>query len=216
MFCISLGTTDFEIARKVIMDAELAEIRLDLTHFNHEQIAELCKSGKPLIFTYRKSEFSDETTRIQALTSAIDHHAAWIDVDIDEDQSFITRLFQKLKDEKKTRLIISYHNFTHCPTNNVLYDVIIRATRFSPDLIKIACLSHGIRDNKRILSFNRDFKNMMAFCMGEKGKSTRAFSLLMGAPFAYIALPGESTAPGQMTREEMENMMMEINQRHSD
>jgi 3-dehydroquinate dehydratase-1 len=215
MYCISLGTKDFEIARKEILKAEMAEIRLDLTHFNQDQIVELCKLGKPLIFTFRKSEFSDETTRIQALSNAIDQQAAWIDVDIDEDQSFITTISQKIAATGNTRLILSYHNYNQCPTNTALYDVIIRATGFSPDLIKIACLSHGIRDNKRILSFNKDFSNIMAFCMGEIGKSTRAFSLLMGAPFAYVALKGESTAPGQMTVEEMEDMMMEISQRHS-
>lgn len=210
MFCISLGTHDFELAKKQIQKAEMAEVRLDLTRFSKEQIAELCKMNSSLIFTFRKNTSFTDEERIDALLTSIEKQAGWIDLDIDEETAFLERIFAKIKSSKHTKLIISYHNFEHCPTNEKLFDVILRAAKFSPDLIKIACLSHGIRDNKRILRFNTDFSNMLAFCMGSEGKSTRVLSLLMGAPFSYATLPGQQTAPGQMTIEEMEVMLNEF------
>ncbi|HRQ30746.1 MAG TPA: type I 3-dehydroquinate dehydratase [Saprospiraceae bacterium] len=213
MFCISLGTNDFELAKKHIQNAQMAEVRLDLTRFNKDQIAGLCKMNGSLIFTYRKNTSFTDEARIDALKTAIELQAGWIDLDIEEGSVFLDRIFAKIRGSKHTKLILSYHNFEHCPTNEKLYDVILSAAKYSPDLIKIACMSHGIRDNKRILRFNTDFSNVLAFCMGSEGKSTRALSLLIGAPFSYVALPDQQTAPGQMTIEEMEIMLNEFRQK---
>lgn len=207
MYCVSIGNQSFEEAKNIITGADMAEIRVDLCGFSLPEIAEFCRMDKPLIFTFRKNESTDDHTRLLALQTAIEHQAAWIDMDIDEDPVFFDQVVSSMNNRLQTKLIISYHNYENTPTNLKLFDIIIRAMEYSPELIKIACLSHGIRDNKRVLGLNQTFNSILAFCMGEKGKSTRAISLLLGAPFAYVALPGNETAPGQMTISEMDEML---------
>jgi len=198
---------EIEQAEKVIPGHEMAEIRLDLNRFGKDEILRLSRLNTPLIYTFRARQGVSDKERYEKLLFAMEHGAAWIDLDIENEESFINSLSKQIEAHRQCKLIISYHNFLRTPVNRDLYELILRAGAYKAHLIKIACLSHGERDNRRMLAFNRSFSNVLAFCMGEKGKSTRYRSLMAGAPFTYVCLRGHETAPGQMDRETMIEQM---------
>lgn len=207
MYCVSIKNPDINTAIQSIQDYELAEIRLDLTHFGKEEIKRLCESKTDLIFTYRSNHHESDTDRLDLLLYAIDNGASWIDLDIDKDWDSIDKIKEKILAQNKTKLILSYHNFDRVPTNQEIYEILIRAGSQEPQLIKLACYSNGHRDNKRMVAINSSFSNVLAFNMGEMGRFTRILCLLAGAPFTYVCLKDEQTAPGQMDRDTMKEIL---------
>jgi 3-dehydroquinate dehydratase type I len=207
MYCLSIGNGKLKTILELIQHYELAELRLDLNKFSKSDIKILCEKHKGLIFTFRPgNEFTDKI-RLEALSFAIRSGAAYIDVDINNKKTFINTLKEKIAESESTKLICSFHDYQYTPTNNVLFDHILKMGQAEADLMKVVCTSHGSRDNDRILSFNSSFKNMIAFNMGEDGKPTRALCLREGAPFTYVTTGLSSTAPGQMTKEEVEKFL---------
>lgn len=202
-FCLSVGIKDYERVIREIQKYEYAEIRMDLCGFTKDEITRLCKSHGKLIFTYRRQEGITELERIDYLSHAVASGAAFIDIDIRNNLPFRNQIKDLVELNKTTNLITSFHDFKATPTNQILFDQILEMGKMDPALKKIVCTSHGERDNNRILAFNNSFDNMIAFNMGEKGKSTRVDCLDHGAPFTYVALEGQATASGQMTRQEI-------------
>ena len=207
MFCLSLGVKDIDNAISLISEYEIAEIRLDLTNFSKSDISRLCNKHGNLIFTFRADKIHTDQQRLTRLMTAIDEGASYIDVDIDNEPSFLETISEKISLQESVGLITSYHNFKNTPVNSVLYDKIILMTQYNPELMKITCLSHGHRDNSRILLFNQAFKNMVSFTMGDKGSITRLLCLDYGAPFTYVCTESEKTAPGQLTKSDILNLV---------
>jgi 3-dehydroquinate dehydratase type I len=207
MLCVSLAKIDIEQAIKAIKDHDMAEVRLDLSGFGKDEILQLIQLERDLIFTFRKNENNTDHKRLDLLIFAIQNGAAWVDVDLDNEAHFIQSILEEIQKQKKTKLIISYHNFHSVPTNQKLFDVLIKAKSLSADLVKIACFSHGSRDNERILPFNKHFENVIAFNMGNKGTITRVRCLFEGALFSYVALEGALTAEGQLDTKTMKKMI---------
>ena len=59
--------------------------------------------------------------------------------------------------------------------------------------------ARAAEDNIPVLELYRsDPTNLIAFCMGADGVSSRVASLHFGSPVVYASLPGEPVAPGQL------------------
>jgi 3-dehydroquinate dehydratase-1 len=202
-FCLSIGTPDFNRVMKEIQRYDLAEIRLDLCGFGKEQVSALCSVHCGLIFTYRRNRAASDEERLDLLTHAISEGTAYIDIDVGNPPAFSQNILEVLRKTRTTRLITSYHNFGGTPTNRILFDQLLEMGKMKADLKKLVCVSHGERDNRRMLSFNRSFPGTIAFCMGEKGRDTRIDCLHWGAPFTYVSLEGTPTAEGQLTKSEL-------------
>lgn len=202
-FCLSVGSPDFQKVLKEIQSYEWAEIRLDLCHFSKEEITRIAQSHGHLIFTFRSNVEVDDAKRLDLLSHAIESGAAYVDIDIRNQESFRMKIKERIDLSDGCKLLMSYHNFDRMPCNHFLFDQILEMGKIEADLMKLVCTSHGERDNKRILAFNESFENILAFNMGESGKQTRWKCLQFGAPFTYVAMEGDPTAAGQMTRQEM-------------
>jgi 3-dehydroquinate dehydratase type I len=77
-------------------------------------------------------------------------------------------------------------------------------TCLGADVIKIVTFATSWKDNLLLLSlipFAKERKQeIVAFCMGEKGKMSRVFAPWMGAAWTYAPLRRDrSSAPGQLT-----------------
>jgi 3-dehydroquinate dehydratase type I len=75
-------------------------------------------------------------------------------------------------------------------------------------VIKIVPFARSWEDNLTILSlipFAKARKQeIVAFCMGEKGKISRIYSPFLGAAWTYASLDqGRASAPGQLTVREL-------------
>ena len=198
MYCVSIGIKDYKKALEVIGEYEMAEIRLDLCDFDRRQVKEIFSSHDNLIATYRKGEETLEY-RDSIIKTAVAYGAAWLDLDMDyNDDGYISGL-KDFCSGYNTKLILSVHNYNETPTIEKIKAYIQKANNLNADLIKLVFYSNSEADNERVLSLYKENTDIIAFNMGELGMVTRVASIELGAPFTYVGLDGETTAPGQMT-----------------
>jgi 3-dehydroquinate dehydratase type I len=104
----------------------------------------------------------------------------------------------------KTKLILSWHDFTGTPEQNELEAVLEEMLAADADIVKLVTLARQPEDNIRLLSLipkaKAHGKEIIAFCMGPLGKWSRLAASLMGSflTFAPFSKRGAS-APGQLT-----------------
>lgn len=194
---------------KKAKNADLIELRvdyfksLDISEF--KKIIKLCK--KPIIITIRKKDeggfFSgSEIERLSILRKSLDFGADYIDVEYSSDKKLIRYM---LKNKKNTKIIVSYHNFKETPKN--IKNIYNKIRKLNPDLIKIATNAASINDNFKIFNLLKNKKNLIAFCMGQKGEISRILAHKFGSRITYASLgKNKESAPGQISLEDMNNI----------
>jgi 3-dehydroquinate dehydratase type I len=168
---------------------------------------------KPVIVTNRRKEEGgkykgEERKRLSILREAIDLGANYIDVELAAERSLLQDLLRK---RRKTRVILSSHDFQRTPSPKELQRLFNQMVRSGADVIKIVSFARSWEDNLSILSLlpfaKARQKKIVAFCMGEKGKISRIFSPLWGAAWTYASFRRKSaSAPGQLTLREMKEI----------
>jgi 3-dehydroquinate dehydratase-1 len=209
MICVSLGSLSFEECTEALSKAECAEIRMDLLDFSDGQFKTLFASKQKTIATCRADKYND-TERLQKLKLAITSGADFVDVEFESDEQFREQLVD-FAHSNKAKVIISYHNYDNTPGKNELEQIINQSFKWGADYAKLATMAVSVADNARVLGLYENYKNLIAFCMGEKGMITRLTAPLLGSLFTYAALNSELIiAPGQLTIEQLENIYKEI------
>jgi len=175
--------------------ANILELRIDsISDVNLEKL--IFHSPLPVIVTNRaKNEGGkfegSEWLRILTLKEAANLGANYVDIEL----NYLPENFEK----KKSKLIVSYHNFTETPAN--LSEIYEKICNTNADIIKIATKSNNEKDNERIIDMTRHSqKPIIGIGMGEIGKITRLNSI---NEINYVSLPGQSTAPGQFNIDEI-------------
>ena len=80
-------------------------------------------------------------------------------------------------------------------------------SKFSSN-VKIVTTAKSTDDSARILQlYNKKGKvNLVAFAMGDLGRTSRILSLFLGSPFTYVSL-GKPIAPGQFSVDEINKII---------
>jgi len=201
--------------------ADLIELRLDLIKSpNLKQL--ITKSKKPVIITNRKKseggKSKDNKKRIDSLKKTIKLNADFVDIELSSGKKTINELKNSInKNKKRTRLIISYHNFKKTPKN--LNSIYKKIKKLGPDIIKIVTFANSIDDNTAIFNLikraRKEKKKIIALCMGEYGEVSRILSPLLGSYLTFASLKkGKESAPGQLTAETLKKIYR-INKLHS-
>ncbi|MBW2979965.1 shikimate dehydrogenase [Candidatus Woesearchaeota archaeon] len=207
MICIPITARTTNEALKDIKNAKQADIIelradfiRDISINNLKSIIK--KSKKPLIVTVRKrsegGKFSgSEEKRINLLKKAIELSADFVDIELSSGTKAISQL-KKLS--KKTKIIVSHHNFKKTPDLNSIYSKIKKT---NCDVIKIAAFAQSIDDNIKVFDIikkaNKDKKKIIALCMGVNGELSRILSPALGAFLTFGSLKkGKESAPGQI------------------
>jgi 3-dehydroquinate dehydratase type I len=211
--CIPIAEKTMKDAIKAVKEAnrfaDLIELRMD--YLREPGLATLLKGRQtPFIVTNRRKEEGgkcrvDERRRVEVLQEAIEHGSEFVDVEFGTERSLLRRL---IADAKRTKVILSFHDFQGTPSHRELRGLYERMVRWKPDLVKIATFARSWKDNFRTLSLipyaSKKNQKIVAFCMGEKGKISRIFSPMMGAAWTYASLgKNRASAPGQLTVSEM-------------
>jgi 3-dehydroquinate dehydratase type I len=189
--------------------ADLIELRTD--YLRKPEISTLLDGRqKPFVITHRRRAEGgryqgDERRRLILLKEAVDLTAEYIDVEIRSEESL---LFDLLANKKETKVILSFHDVQKTPSKKELQKLFDRMTGLTPDIVKIVTFARSWEDNFNVLALISQAKKrnreIVAFCMGEKGRMSRIFSPLMGAAWAYASLDEKHrSAPGQLTVKEM-------------
>lgn len=153
------------------------------------------------------------------LIRAIEAGARYVDVEI-EAQKQMSKRVRQAAHENGTVFIRSYHDFEGTSSFEALKAVVEKCVYHGADMVKIVTTAHSEADVEKVLALYewcREEKKsgnerigaladggLLAFCMDETGRQSRADCLKMGAPYTYAALSEEeAAAPGQWVAEDM-------------
>lgn len=198
--CITEGTTEsaLELLRRYRPLIDIAELRLDLMERCRLDVV-LRNSPCPVIVTNRPRREGgafegDERERIARLREAIELGAPYVDIEYDS--------LSRLGARRRTRLIVSYHNFEGVPPDLLsIYRELVEA---GADVAKVAVMARDVTDNLSVFELLRAKQvPTIAHCMGEDGVVSRVLGKKFGCFLTYTALRGKESAPGQLTPEEI-------------
>ena len=171
---------------KAQKSADIIEVYLDQLKNPTAIIKKLIKSKKPILY------------KVTAKLANLDFEPFYIDFD----------LLAKPKYNKKSKLIISYHNFDRTPSDKELNQIIKKMSKHSPYIYKIVTKANDFADSLRILkllnSLHLQGKKAVCICMGSHGKITRAAGHLFGNYLMFAPIDqNKATAPGQISLREL-------------
>jgi 3-dehydroquinate dehydratase type I len=214
--CIPIVETSPDQAHQTILQAnplaDLIELRVD---YLRKPIITTLLNGKekPFIITNRRAEEGgkyrgNERRRLEVLEEAVDLGVEFVDVEIGTQKPLLQAL---LTNKKDTQIILSFHDFQKTPSAKELQKLFDHMTRWGGDIIKIVTFAQTWGDNFNVLSLityaRKREQEIVAFCMGEKGKMSRIFSPIMGAAWTYASLRKDKvSAPGQLTANEVKEI----------
>ena len=189
--------------------ADLVEVRFELFE-ESRNLKDLVESTNlPLIATNKlqieHGYFSGtEKERQQTLYSAAKAGFEYVDVDFaSPKRDEIIRALQELH----AKTVVSYHDYNGILTTPSMKKILDEEIRAGASICKLVLTAKHIEDNLPVLnfvSFASTTAQLVCFCMGEEGRTSRLLSPAFGAYFTFAALEhGNETAPGQMTVSEM-------------
>ncbi len=206
MICVSIANITFSELNKIISEFAMIELRLDLLNFSNEEYKQILSVGIPVIATFRTDALDDDY-KINKLKTLIDLGVKYIDIELDASKYLVGKIISYAQ-SKKSKIILSYHNFNKTPYQTELEKIIEEGKNLGVDYIKIVTLANNNTDVERVLDLYKKHKNLIAFCMGEIGKKSRIESVNLGAKFTYAALSEKKqTANGQYTYTEMQKIL---------
>ena len=217
-------------------DVEMAEIRLDSCPLTMDEIEELFStSDVPLVATCRINAVKERLSQTLAghqqddrklemkasqeveskLITAIHAGAAFVDLEIEAPPMMSKRLRRETR-ENGTVFVRSYHDYKGTDSIEALKALTEKCFAIGADIAKIVTMAAPcIGDNQsqdvdRVLSLYDHFDpaKLIAFAMGDAGKTSRIQCLAKGSPFTYASLnEADAAAPGQMTTREMRDIV---------
>ncbi len=218
MICVSLVenkvTSALSACERAAEVADLIEIRLDA--LEDPQVAPFFRvTEKPLLFTCRAREeggFQELPLekRLSLLKEAARSGAFAVDLELSSGREAVEELKQDLG---KSRLILSFHDFSGTPSPEELQEkatemkdlgakwgkIVTTARRPEEALVSLSLIPWA----RRKLKFS-----LISFAMGEAGKFSRAVCLMLGSPLTYASLPRSCrAAPGQIPADKLREVL---------
>lgn len=217
-------------------DVEMAEIRLDSCQLTMDEIEELFStSDVPLVATCRINAVKERLSQTLAghqqddrklemkasqeveskLITAIHAGAAFVDLEIEAPPMMSKRLRRETR-ENGTVFVRSYHDYKGTDSIEALKALTEKCFAIGADIAKIVTMAapctgdNQSPDVDRVLSLYDHFDpaKLIAFAMGDAGKTSRIQCLAKGSPFTYASLnEADAAAPGQMTTREMRDIV---------
>jgi len=190
------------VIKAIDIGADIVEVRLD--YLEDLDVNVLSSTLRPymdkLVLTlrprYENGLFGgDEEERVEILKQLSQEGPAYVDIELRS--PMIQDLSKELMKAGIT-VIVSWHDFEETPETDELQKIANLAMSCG-SIAKVVTMAKSFSDNLRILSLYHtgDKHRLIAFCMGAEGVLSRFLSVMLGAPFMYVSLPGAPTAPGQ-------------------
>ncbi len=214
--CVSIAETSpkklIKTLKIALKKSDYVELRFDF--LKTEQIPQILenvkKDLKKIVCTLRpKSEggkfTGTEKERISILKLIAEYNPFLLDVEFNT-MKRNKNLVKYLK-STKTNLLISGHDFKKTPTLVELKNKLNQMSKFSSN-VKIVTTAKSTDDSTRVLQLysKKGKTNLIAFAMGDPGRTSRILSLYLGSPYTYVSL-GKAVAPGQFSVDEVRKII---------
>lgn len=163
----------------------------------------------------RKLEMKASQEVESKLITAIHAGAAFVDLEIEAPPMMSKRLRRETR-ENGTVFVRSYHDYKGTDSIEALKALTEKCFAIGADIAKIVTMAapctgdNQSPDVDRVLSLYDHFDpaKLIAFAMGDAGKTSRIQCLAKGSPFTYASLnEADTAAPGQMTTREMRDIV---------
>jgi len=180
-----------------------ASVKIIVTCRKKEEAA---PAGKAAVIKNTKSQ------KIALLKEAIKLGADFIDIELAEGNTVIRELKTFCtKQGGFTKIILSYHNVKETPSLTKLKEVFHKCAKAKPAIVKIVTMAKAPEDDLRVLSLipyaRKRSQEIIALCMGDHGRLSRAVAPIMGNYLSFAALDQKSqSAPGQFTVGDMKQI----------
>ncbi|MFH1127634.1 MAG: type I 3-dehydroquinate dehydratase [archaeon] len=202
---------DIRLAEK--SGADVVELRLDyIPTLGDGELMRMMRASKLLkIVTVRRKAdgghfTGTEKERLRVLKKACELGADYVDVELDADIGVFK--------DAGVKTICSYHDFSETPRVDDLLAVLESCLLKGPDVVKIVTMANKYNDNVKIFEFLEKSKviagdvKVISFCMGEKGKLSRALCVKFGSFLTFASLGcGKESALGQIDINLMKEFM---------
>ncbi len=168
-----------------------------------------------LVVVFRRQQLAPIQMSLEQryqLLDSLQDSSVLVDLDITSQQAEIEYLRQK---DYKLATIISYHNYQETPADDQLQDILLQIRKPNPTILKIATECQNEGDALRLLQLLLTIKKSREKCiisgMGKPGLITRIFGALWGNELVFApADSNEQSAPGQLTRNQLDNILQSI------
>ena len=217
--CVAVAASDpaelIEKAEGLIRDNSLLEFRLD--HLSKPNLAlpkvkEFLEthSGVMVIATCRRAVSGGKfrgsiASQLDILAKAAAAGCQLVDVELQTALKCKPERLQKLR--AGAALILSFHDFRG---TRKLDETLEKMRAFPADFYKVVGTAATLSDNVVMIQFlgrESDNHSIIGVCMGEQGIISRVLGVRAGSVFTFAAVsPGEETAPGQITAQELRNV----------
>jgi len=206
---------------------DMLELRIDsLSAVDESEIRDLVHGIRdmgeaPIIITNRPKyeggfKEQDEEDRIRMLVEATSIDG--IDL-IDVELSTKPKARDLIIDSAKKHgvyVIISYHNFKFTPDKEELLKIVDEEERSGADVIKFVTMPNTHKDvltqlQALLESRGKVKRPIISASMGSLGAYSRIVGLLLGSDLVYASLPGQPSAPGQLTIREVRTVLNILN-----
>ena len=157
----------------------------------------------------RSIKETSKSKKMDLLKNAIDLKADFIDIELTEGKALIGDLREHCaRQGDVTGMIISYHDIKKTPSVAKLREIFHQSVKNCPAVVKIVTFAKKAEDNLKVLSMipyaQKHSQKIIAMCMGDEGRISRAVAPLLGAYLSFATLDsGAQSAPGQLTVRDM-------------
>ena len=195
--------------KKIMGKSDMAELWLD--HIRDLDIGKLLKNKPvPVICVCKRPDekgvFKGSWNDVaDILLSAIKHGADYIDLPFDMPKNLNKKIVQQSQiANRKSQIIISYHDFKKTPSSESMLKKAMEMRRFGADIVKISVTAKTLSDTLKIITLAKELEQRkiphIAISMGKFGVLSRVLTPTIGGGimFAPIAKT-KSSAPEQLT-----------------
>ncbi len=221
--CISVLAENSKGVLEKLMHAsnktDLVEIRLDGLKNDHlESLVEIKKEVEKIktkkdfkvILTCRLKECGGEFEGSEKDWKEIIEKASELKFDYIDSDFQKTHLLDLKKVKTGSKIIVSYHHFSHTPSYQKLRKILKQMRQFEPDIYKFAAFVKNKEDNQNLLKLllnKKSSEKLVVQGMGKIGLKSRILSYLLGGEFIFVSLKNETTAPGQTSFDEAQKII---------
>ncbi len=175
--------------------------------------------SEKLLFVFRRKELEKpkmSRTNRQILFHMLHRKKSFVDLDIATQRIDLEYI---LENKLSFSIIASYHNYKKTPTDEKLLEIITAMKHYNSNIIKISTLCNNLKDALRLLDLLVTLKEQQRKCiisgMGPHGTITKVYGALWGNELTFAPQrTEEASAPGQLTKQQLEKLIKILITKH--
>ncbi len=219
-------TTTEKIIQQIqeLQNCDLIELRIDFYENIHDlkQVHELLlqvrqQTNLPLLLTYRSLkegghiQLSDQEYLSLVQTACQSGCIDIVDIELESGNMLVYQLVE-IAHQNHVKVLMSYHDFEKTPTVMEMKERLEKMEIMGARVLgEIAVMPFSYKDVIQLLNTTMEMSQrltrpLVTMSMGKIGKITRIVGELVGSSITFASV-GQSSAPGQLTLEDMQTLL---------